>query len=248
MGYRPVEEEVRPGSHLAYRSQQSFSHADPTQPFLELHWGLFVPHHLRHLPMDWFWQNSRAHQVGDFPVQILTTEANLLYLPAHLAYHHRFQGLRWFVDLALLVHRHQQGIDWDRVAATAQAFQLLVALRETFARLAAYWPSLPLSQPLSQLRALEPSPREAQLFHLLTAERRGPLLDFYVDILGLDGLPARARYLLLNLFPQRAYMVERYGAKRTWQIPFWYLYRMGDGLIKLGRTLPQALGLFGEPG
>ena len=99
--------------------------------------------------------------------------------------------------------------------------------------------ALPLVGPRRQLHALQPTAFEARLFRLLTVEPRTPLLDFYADLVCLPDLAARMRFLLLNTFPQRAYMARRYGVERTWQLPCWYLYRLGDGALKLLRTLPQ---------
>lgn len=247
LDYIPTEVEERPGSHLAYRSQQGFTHPDPLRPYVELHWHLIeVPYYMSTIPMDWFWENAVASQDATRTVRLLSPEANLVYLPAHLALHHRFRGLRWFVDLALLVHRNHENLDWDNVIAAAQEFELLLVLQETLDRLAGYWPSLPLDEPRKQLHALQPTPQERRLFRLLTAEPRSPLLDFYTDIVSLGSLPDQARFILLNAFPQPAYMAGRYGVKRNWELPYWYLYRLGDGAAKLVRTLPQALRLSSE--
>jgi hypothetical protein len=244
LGYVPLELEFATGSQLAYRNEEALTLPDTPQVVVELHWHLLdLPYYLRKVPMDWFWENTNGLQIGDQVVRILNPEANLLYLPAHLALHHRFHGLRWFVDLAVLVHKHQDTLNWDKVIGKAQDFELVLVLRETLDRLAGFWPSLPLGEPLRRLHGLEPSAMEARLFRLLTAEPRSPLLDFYTDIICLPDLRARLRFVLLNLFPQPTYMARRYGTKRTWHLPYWYLYRFGDGVVKMIRTLPQAIRL-----
>jgi hypothetical protein len=240
LGFLPTEVEERPGAHMAYRSQQGFQPAEPFSSYTELHWHLIeVPFYLHTLSMDWFWTNTLAHDVGGCSALVLNPEANLLYLSAHLAFHHRFHGLHWFLDLALLVHKHGDTLDWDLIIRQAQRFELLLALRETLRRLANYWPSLPLDLPLEQMSHLQPAARESRLFRLLTAEPRSPHLDFYTDILSLPDLPARARFVGLNLFPQRAYMIRRYGTRWAKALPFLYLYRLGEGLVQFGRTIPQ---------
>jgi len=244
LGYASSEVELTPGSHLDYRNEQAFSHPDRVQAVVELHWHLLdVPYYIRKVPIDWFWQHTETVEIEGRPVRVLNPEANLLYLPAHLALHHRFHGLRWFVDLALLVHKRQADLDWASATHAAQEFELLLVLRQALERLAAYWPSLPLKEPLTRLHGLEPTAFEQRLFHLLTAEPRSPLLDFYGDILCLPTVAERARFVLHNVFPQRAYMVKRYKVKSRWKLPYWYLVRLGEGLHKLARTLPQALRL-----
>ena len=244
LGYRSVDVEVTPGAFLAYRNEQIFAPPKDSQAWVELHWHLLdVPYYLRHVPMAWFWETSRAHRIGSYPIQILGPEANLLYLSSHLALHHRFHGLRWFVDLAALTYLRRDSLDWDRIARQAQAFELLLTVRETLDRLAGYWPSLPLEDARRCLQALQPSPAEQRIFRLLTAEPRSPLLDFYADLVCLPDLPARANFALRNVFPQPAYMARRYGVHRGWQLPFFYLYRLGAGFRKLVQTLPQVIRL-----
>jgi hypothetical protein len=244
LGYVPLELEFATGAQLAYRNEEALTLPETPQVVIELHWHLLdLPYYLRKVPMNWFWENTQSLRIGGQSVKILNPEANLLYLPAHLALHHRFHGLRWFVDLALLVHKHQDTLDWDNVIDRAEEFELVLVLRETLDRLAGYWPSLPLKAPRRRLHDLEPSAIEARLFRLLTAEPRSPLLDFYTDIICLPDLRAKGRFVLLNVFPQPAYMDRRYGTERMWQLPFWYLYRFGDGVVKMIRTLPQAIRL-----
>jgi hypothetical protein len=250
LGYRPIEVELTPGAQLAYRNELAFSHGEPGWAMLELHWHLLdLPYYIRTVPMDWFWEDTDSVVVGEQRVQILSPEANMLYLPAHLALHHRFHGLRWFVDLALLVHKHQATLDWDKIITAAQDFRLLLVLKETLDRLAGFWPSLPLDGPRRRLQGMRPTPFEQRLFRLLIAEPRRPFLDFYTDVVCLPTTEDRARFVLQNIFPQQAYMLQRYsiikvdGVKRTWELPYWYLYRLGDGLAKAVRTLPQVLRL-----
>jgi hypothetical protein len=244
LDYAPFDIELAPGSDLAYRSAQAFVSSEPSLIPVGLHWHLLdVPYYLRRAPMAWFWENTIKAEIAGQPVRILNAEANLLYLSAHLALHHRLHGLRWFLDLALLLHQHQETLDWDKVIASAQAFELLQAVQATLDRLADYWPSLPLDGPKEQLHQLKPTPFERRLFRLLTAEPRTPFLDFYTDILSLPDRRARIRFVLFNIFPQPAYMTHRYGAQQAWQLPYWYLYRLGEGAVKLARTVPQILQL-----
>jgi len=231
-GYACTEVEVAPGAHLAYRNEQAFIRRDPHHVMVELHWHLVdVPYYIRRLPVAWFWQHSHPIDVEGREVLALDAEANLLYLAAHLALHHRFHGLRWFVDLAL------------RIAGQARQFELLQVLRETLARLEAYWPGLPLSEARGRLEALHPTATERRIFRLLLAEPRSPLLDFYADLVCLPDLPARLRFAVANVFPQPAYMRRRYPVRAGWHLPYWYLHRLLFGLLNLARTVPQALKL-----
>jgi hypothetical protein len=233
LGYVPTELELPIGFHLALRSEWDFNHSEPSHTPVDLHWHpIGVLYYLLKLPADWFWKNSHTCEIAGSPVQVLNPEANILYLSAHLALQHRFNGLHRFLDLALLIHREHEAVNWNTVIEAAQRFELLLALQETLDRLAQYWPSLPICEQRRQLHSLRSTPFERRLFRLFTSRRRNALLDLYTDIICLPDISTRIRFTLLLAFPQRAYMVQRYGIKRAYQMPFWYLYRLASELKK----------------
>jgi len=170
--------------------------------------------------------------------QVLNPEANLIYLPAHLALHHRFQGLCSQLDLALLIMQNQDRLDWQEVITTARSFELLSVLRATLERLAVCWPELPIDEPRRLLHTLQPSPADARLFRLLTAEGRTAMLDHYITLVSLPDFAARAHYAWVSTFPQPAYMMAQYAIKRRWQLPYWYLHRLLGGLLRFVQMLP----------
>jgi hypothetical protein len=190
--------------------------------------------------MQWFWQNSETLSIAGQPFQVLNDLANLVYLPAHLALHHGFWQLHSLFDLALLVVRTEGKVDWGAIAATARSFDLLTALRETVERLADCWPGLPIAEPRRELAALAPSRADERIFRLLTSESRSPSLNIYTTLVTLPDMRARARFLWDNVFPQPAYMVDRYGIRARWTLPYWYLYRFLTGLAQFARKLPRA--------
>ncbi len=242
-GYVPAKQHQ---TALGYHDhgEQAFVSDEPTRPVIDLHWHLFtIPYYMHRIPADWPWANSQPHDIDGLRVQVLNPEASLLYLSSHLSLHHRLEGLLWFIDLAWLVHQCRARLDWEKIITDAQTFRLLLPLRETLDRLAFYWPTLPLDEPRHRLHALKPTRFERALFRLRMAEPPNPLLRNYVYVVGLPDMLARLRFVLLNALPPPDYMIERYGIKGVWRLPYWYLYRWGDGLVKLIRTTPQALRL-----
>ena len=241
MGYVSGQVEERPGSLLAYSNEELFlpppSHPTP----VELHWHILdVPYYLHKVPMDWFWEHSESLPVAGGPFRVLSSEANLIYLPAHLALHHGFHGWHSLLDLALLIVQTHDRLDWDRIGDTAQAFDLLCVLRATLERLARCWPSLPLDEARAAVQARTPSRIDARLFRLLTAESRSNPLNWYTTLMSLPGLGTRARFVWTYLFPGGAYMRQRYGVAADWQLPYWYAVRLAGGLGRLARALPRA--------
>jgi hypothetical protein len=240
LAYRPTEIEERPGSHRAHRSEQVYMPPPPFRSPVAVHWQPFdFPYYLHRLPAEWFWNNTGLSEINGLPVQLLSAPANLLYLSAHLALHHRFHGLQWHVDLAWLIHANRSSLDWQHIASQAQEFELALALRTALDRLAGLWPSLELDVPRRLLASIQPAPGEQRIFRLLTAEPRTSFLDFASDIAGLPSSAARLRFVLANTFPQGPYMRSRYPVHHRWQLPVWYAYRLGDGAVKTLRTLWQ---------
>lgn len=239
LGYLPSQVEEQPGSLLAQSNQERFQPPSPHQAVVELHWHILdVPYYLQSIPMDWFWHNTEVLSLAGQTFQVLNPQANLIYLPAHLALHHQFHGLHSLLDLALLIVRQQHRLDWEALAATARDFDLLVALRATLERLAECWPSLPVEEARRRLNAVEPSETDQRLFRLLTAGARNVPQHVYTTLLSLPGLAARARFVWVNVFPQATYMMRRYGFRSRWHLPYWYLYRLVAGLSRMARALP----------
>jgi hypothetical protein len=240
-GYYPSLVDHQHGIPFDHRNEEAFEHPDSTFVLVELHWHILdIPYYIRHIPMDWFWRNSREILIEDLPFHVLNPEANLVYLPAHMGLHHQFRRIHSLVDLALLIVNNHGKINWQTVVQTTFEFDLLSVFRATLEALRQTWPELPLSEPFSLMKNLQPSDIDIRLYHLLTAESRSHILDFYTTLQSLPGLRKRVRYAWRNVFPQPDYMVSRYTIKTRWQLPFWYLYRLVSGLYRLTRILPGA--------
>ncbi len=241
LGYQPAYVEHQPGSLLQHSNEEMFLPPSPFQNPVELHWHLLdVPYYLNALSMDWFWENTETLEISGDKYQVLNAEANLVYLPAHLALHHRFQGLYLLLDLALLIVQKQGRLDWKKVIHASQQFELLCSLGATLEQLARCWASLPLDDAFQILDATQPTAKDKRLFRLLSMETRTTTIDFYTTLVSLPDFSSRLRYAWVNLFPQPAYMVRRYGVKKRWHFPYWYLYRIVGGLSRIARILPRA--------
>jgi hypothetical protein len=240
-GYVPMQVEHQAGTLLSHSNQEAFEPPPPYSAPVELHWHIVdVPYYLRTVPMSWFWDNTESAVIGGRTFRVLNVTANLVYLPAHLALHHGLRSLHSLFDLALLIARGRDQLDWQRVIATARSFELISPLRSTLDGLNECWPMLPLAEPRRLLRLVEPTPNDARLFRLLTAESRNATLDFYTTLVSLPGVAAKVGYAWYNLFPQPAYMTARYGITARWQLPYWYARRLGGGLFRLASALPRA--------
>ncbi|UCD72021.1 MAG: nucleotidyltransferase family protein, partial [Syntrophobacterales bacterium] len=89
----------------------------PKPIFVEVHSNLRAPIRLNRsfsIDMDEFWNGTQEGSIFGFPFLQLCPTHNLIYLGAHLS-HHYFSRLIWTYDIALLVHRHREEIDWRRL-------------------------------------------------------------------------------------------------------------------------------------
>ena len=240
LGYIPEEIEARQGTQVEYRAEETFQPPQPLQTSVELHWHLLdVPYYMDKLPMDWFWQNSETRTIAGQPFQVLNRVANLVYLPAHLALHHRYEQLHSLLDLALLIVASPESLDWTAIIAAARSFELVSALRGTLDRLAQCWPTLPLAEPRRRLAAVPPSRADARLHRLLTRKAPSTSLNIYTALVSLPNVTARIRYVWDNVFPQPTYMIKRYGVRARWMLPYWYLHRFFMGLLRFARAFPR---------
>jgi len=242
LGYTPGQVEHQPGNLVRHSNEEVFLPPIKDQCPVELHWHLLdASYYLHNLSMDWFWENTETLVISDEEYQVLNSEANLVYLPAHLALHHRFHSLHSLLDLALLIVQKQHEINWEKVIETAQKFELLSCHRATLNRLALSWPSLPIEIPQKMLLTRKPTKNDSRFYQLLTSKARSTTMDFYTNLVSLPDTPSRMRYAWVNLFPQPAYMIKRYGIKNRWQLPYWYIYRLIQGVHRICRMLPSAI-------
>ncbi len=242
MGYSPSQKEARPGIVAEFENELVVSRAESTLPRIELHWHLIdSPFYQRSLSTQWIWNTAQSARVAGQRTLVLGLEAEVLYLCAHMLLHHGAPSLLWLHDLAELLARRGSQIDWEEVLARAQQFQLVLPLQRTLPVLAEHWR---LHQPspalLDRLLCLAPSKEEQRAFDWLSSSKRTVAQRFFADLASLSQGRARLRYALAHLFPQPAYMRERYHIPHPALLPAYYAYRWVLGLISICRTLAGA--------
>ncbi len=197
---------------------------------VDLHWSLLRPSYLRRrLPDEWFCQHRCELRVGAQPVWTLAPEANLIFLCAHYA-KHASPRLIWSYDLALLLARHGQTLDWSSVVEAARGgFDL--PLRAALRDVQRTWSVALPPETVAKLSRVSPSPAERLHYRLGTS--RSPLLSALWGVASLPGLVTRARALGLYLFPSATYMRARYSLAPDQPLSFHYVRRL---LRWLGRA------------
>lgn len=230
-GYTAAHPEARPGSVLAWENELLLSKPGVIGISIELHWRLFdAPFYQQRLPADWFWETAAPIAVGAARALALGPEAQFLYLAGHLMLHHRGQGLRWWLDLAELLGRAGDALDWPGLLARAAAYALVIPLQEALAALAGAWGVRIAPELLAQAAALRPSAAERRAYDRLTAAHRPVAQRFWADLADLPTWADRGRFAWAHIVPAPAYMAGRYHPPRRWLIPFLYPWRWLTGI------------------
>jgi hypothetical protein len=226
--------------HLAHET-------DPDR-VVEVHWNLIGnPRDQLSPPVEWFWSQAvpwdsytergafrPQPEVRDVFVQyqprLLSPEACLLYLVAHLKIQHRTDGelLFWQYDLHQIVSVFQDSLDWGLVIRTAVSFHWLDILAEALLEIKAKFGSALPDEANAIVNAVESGGRPA----------RRPASRIQKQLGRTQNLPLWARMLVLfaYLIPGRDYMLRHYQPRSAWLWPAYYFYRWADIFVEGLRT------------
>lgn len=232
-GYQSTVAEVRPGHTLEFENELVLRSPGTPSLAVELHWRLLdSPFYQAQIDEGWFWQTAQPARIAETDSLVLGTEANILHLSAHYVLHHKAQGIRWICDLAGLVEQSAAGgaIDWRLVLSKATGFRLVASVQLVLQQLTTDWQS-PVSEDVVRAALRLPvSEEEQRVVRWMLSERRPVVQRFWADLAGMSGWRQRASFLLANLFPSPAYMVERYDLPGPALTPLAYPYRWAIGL------------------
>lgn len=117
VGQRERQEwKSRPARHLPRLLSQ-----DVTP--VELHWTIGSPKEPFHIDTEQLWARSRPLCIGPRTVSALCPEHLVLHLCIHAVHQHLCRvPLRNVYDIALVIRRHPNDLDWDLLTTTALAF------------------------------------------------------------------------------------------------------------------------------
>jgi hypothetical protein len=187
---------------------------------------------------DGDWKMAQEHNMR-FPPRVLqlTPTARLLYLAAHLMFHHSSAHARllWFYDIHLLVEREVGRIHWDELARRAQGFRWSAALH---AALQGSRNRFGTSLPQEFLETLAATDDRKALD--LMRRKADPLQTRATQtwtVVALLNWRAQLRLAMALLFPSPAYMRWRYKPRPACLWPTYYLFRWFDILREGATTL-----------
>lgn len=219
---------------------------------VDLHWHLFpLAYYRRRIPIEWFWERTqeiRAAAIqpnGSFraereitaarTMRILSPAAQLLHLCSHFVLQHGGARLLWSYDLALLLARDREQLDWAETLAALRTFGLGRTIRAALAQVHESWEVAPPEAVSRELGELAPTSGERIVFTIATADHADARV--LLDLLCLPGLRAKWRFGLRYLFPSVEYMRVRYQIGDTRWLPLFYFWRVGKGMRHLARSV-----------
>ena len=198
---------------------------------LELHWHLLDnPYYAQRIPTgDYLFPRSLPLQIGTETARMLAPEDQLLHLCIHNLFHHLGQLHRTGADVAFLLTKFGDQIDWDKLLSLAVESQMILAFESTLRQAANQWYAPVPENVLSELSALQPRVRERFFLRC----QRSEFLKVLRTFVTLPGIGLRAQFAIGQLFPERAYMKWRYGTRPTTPLPLAYTRRYASGITAL---------------
>jgi hypothetical protein len=69
-------------------------------------------------------RNSQQVLIQDKKVNVLSWEDAIIYSVYHLAFHHRFNGVIWHVDLLKIINKFRDVVAWDKLGSSLKGYAL----------------------------------------------------------------------------------------------------------------------------
>ena len=210
----------------------------PTGFRVDLHWGLindprYSWNHQEGLSV---WERAIRVPVAGEAALGLCPEDLLLYLAVHLAIHHSLAGLLWYWDLALILDRWGDTLDWETVIARASRWRVRNAAFFALRGLESFFG---VCAPPSVMVRLQPrGPRAAAIGWFLRHREPDRLarLGHLIPLLLVDRPKDLLGSVSHSICPPAAWVRARYESKAT-SLPRQYLAHYG----RMGEVMRRAL-------
>jgi hypothetical protein len=181
---------------------------------VEIHWSITPPADPHAIDPAGLWKRAVPVTIGGVRILGLSAEDLLLHLCFHLSYQHQFRfGLRPFCDIAAVIARVGDRLDWPGLAERADAWGwrrgVYLSLRLAGELVGAAVPP----EALTGLRpgGVDDAVATAARDHLLSPSEIGPVNPGVARLAGTESLGVRLRLLRDRLVPPRAELARMYG-------------------------------------
>jgi hypothetical protein len=212
---------------------------------VEVHWNITPPNLPVAIDMDGIWERAIDTRIAGARAMAMAPDDLLLHLSVHAALQHRFRmRLRHLCDIAVTLTRFRDSIDWDRLAAVANASE---ASRFVYCTLRVAESVLGAPVPPSGVDRLARRPTDEAIVpvvreYFLAASLELPVA--YRAARETQGFAGKVGIVLKTIVPPPARLRAMYGlAPRAHSVFLYYPVRVADLLARRGRVLVEmALG------
>jgi hypothetical protein len=237
LGYRDADVEPWPGYFQRYLNSRHYlspqSEARPGRIFnFDIHWGIpDSPYFDQRTPLQPFFERSQPVKIADIEAGSLAMEDHLIFACSHIAHHGYMESLSAYYEIAAILLRAGQGLNWPAVFSRAAALRAVIPLQRVLARIEALWPGVIAPERLETLTEQKPAPVEGWVDDWVVKSKGK------VKILGMlawfttPGVFRKLGYILETVVPGPAYLKKYYGPAPLGLWPLLYPWRLAVILL-----------------
>lgn len=216
----------------------------PDGTTIEIHWTLLEENEPFNINPESLWQRSVPARFADMDARALSTEDLLLHLCLHATYQHYLKlGLRGMFDLALVLQKEAERIDWDKLSRTARDWGVEKIAALSLALLQEIdWVQLPDKLP----DGLKPAALDAEFVtqakSLFLLENHNPsaLTPDLAELSASESLLEKGNLILRRIFLPKAVIARLYNINpRSPGIVLGYFRRVFDLVQQHGGTFTK---------
>ncbi len=230
MGYKNTVKERRQGHGREFGDHFTYLKQGTTPLYVELHTHLFPSAYDQRAEVNGLWDRAITAQIGGVSGLILSTEDMVLHLCAHVFGHGFPLRLLWLCDLALIISRHGESLNWKLMEKRAKTLDVhrivgfvLEQVKQTF--------DMPLPRgAASWLESCELNRIEKLLF---VNESCRVIWYYVLKLRSIRIVRDKLRFIMGRIFPCRDYIMWRYSISDSKFVFIGYYYRFYDFCLRL---------------
>jgi hypothetical protein len=133
-GWKPKARQVDQFTDVYLAVRHAHDFVNPDGLVCDLHWRLLEGYGGSDRDEE-FWNNAMRVKVHDISTCALSTTDQLFHVCVHGARWNSVPPLRWIADAVTILGCSHMGIDWDRIVALGQRYDLILPLKDTLSYL-----------------------------------------------------------------------------------------------------------------
>jgi len=223
LDYEKYTREFRQGYQREFEKYSAYLKRGRIAIHVDLHTRLFPFAHAQESELNGFWDRAVVTQIGGNICLVLSAEDTVLHLCAHI-FKHGFQTrLLWFYDIALMISKYGESLNWKLIEKNARTLgvygivgfvldQVRHALDISLPQSAASWAQSYKLGGMEKLSSMN--------------ESSGTIWYYFMKLRSIKGVKDRLRFVIGRTFPNRDYIMWRYSISNPRLTFFGYCYHL----------------------